>query len=119
MLFIEPITCDGYTYSPPGGLGNQGLTRERVALALGSLGNRCAKCESKPQYLWMPLKDVDEKAMEKQPRLNYWSIPSEPAKWQETMALCQEHLLIQLGAYFEIFFLTFRFPSEGDGGYYS
>jgi hypothetical protein len=85
ILFVEPITSDGYCYAPPGEVGHLGLTQERVGMALGALGSKCAVCTSKPQHLWMPLNDLDETAMEKQARTDYWSIPTEPSKWKETL----------------------------------
>ena len=122
ILFIEPLTTDCYCYFPFGEVGNQGLTQDRVRLALSSLALRCADCSSVPHHLWMPLRDLDESAMQKQTRGGYYSIPSEPACWRDTVSLCDGHAAARLRDYIErkrYAFLTFRFPEGGDSGYYS
>jgi hypothetical protein len=122
ILFIEPLTTDGYCYAPFGEVGNRGLTQDRVRLALSSLAPKCADCTSEPHHLWMPLSDLDESAMEKQSRGDYYSIPSEPAHWKQTVPLCDEHVAAKIRNYIErkhYFFLTFRFPEGGDSGYYA
>ncbi len=122
ILFIEPLTTDGYCYTPFGEVGNQGLTQDRVRLALASLAPKCADCPSKPRHLWMPLNDLDDEAMQQQPHNAYYPIPSEPSLWKETVSLCDEHLLERFRDYIErkrYFFGTFRFPSGADSGYYA
>ena len=122
ILFIEPLVSDAYCFAPFGGVGNQGLVEERVCLALAALAPKCADCSSAPRHLWMPLTDLDEAAMEAQPRHEYYSIPCEPGRWKETVSLCDEHIAARFREYIErkrYYFLTFRFPSEGDSGYYS
>ena len=122
ILFIEPLTADGYCYAPFGEAGNQGLVQDRVRLALASLAAKCADCSSVPRHLWMPLSDLDDEAMRQQPPNAYYPIPSKPAFWQETVSLCDEHLLGRLREYVErkqFYFGTFRFPSGTDSGYYA
>ena len=122
ILFIEPLTTDGYCYAPFGEIGNQGLTQARVRLALSSLAPKCPDCASEPHHLWMPLSDLDESAMQKQTRGDYYSIPSEPAQWKQTVSLCDAHLAARFRDCIErkrYFFLTFRFPESGDSGYYA
>jgi len=122
LLFIEPLTTDGYCFAPFGEVGNQGLTQDRVRLALASLAPKCADCSSEPHHLWMPLSDLDDKAMQQQPHNAYYPIPSEPSLWKETISLCDEHLTSRFRNYIErkrYFFLTFRFPSEANSGYYA
>jgi len=122
ILFIEPLTTDGYCYAPFGEIGNQGLTQERVRLALASLASKCVDCSSEPHHLWMLLGDLDESAMQKQARGHYYSIPAEPASWKQTASLCDAHAAARFRNYIEqkrYFFLTFRFPEGGDSGYYS
>lgn len=121
ILFFEPLTTDGYCYTPLGEVGNQGLNRDRVRLALSSLGSKCADCSSEAHHLWMPLGDLDECAMEKQTRGDYYLIPSEPAHWKQTVSLCDAHVAARFRDYIErkrCFFLTFRFPEGGDSGCY-
>lgn len=122
ILFVEPLTTDGYCYAPFGEVGNQGLTQDRVRLALSSLAPKCADCASEPHHLWMPLSDLDESAMKKQTRGDYYSIPSEPTQWKQTVSLCDAHVASRFRDYVErerYFFLTFRFPEGGDSGYYA
>ena len=122
ILFIEPLTSDGYCYAPFGEIENQGLTQERVRLALSSLAPKCADCVSEPHHLWMPLSDLGDGAMQKQPPDAYYSIPSEPSRWKETVTLCDAHMLVRFRDGIErkrYFFLTFRFPSEAASGYYA
>jgi len=122
ILFIEPLTTDGYCCAPFGDVGNQGLTQDRVRLALSSLEPKCADCASEPHHLWMLLSDLDESAMEKQPNGRYCSIPGEPVQWKQTVSLCDKHVAARFRDYLErksYFFLTFRFPEGGDAGYYS
>ena len=122
ILFIEPLTTDGYCYAPVGEDGNHGLLQDRVHLALSALAPKCADCVSEPHHLWMPLSDLDESAMEKQTRGEYYAIPSEPARCKQTVSLCDTHIAARFRVYIErkrYFFLTFRFPEGGDSGYYS
>jgi hypothetical protein len=122
ILFIEPLTTDGYCYFPLGEVGNQGLTQDRVRLALSCLAPMCADCSSVPYHLWMPLRDLDESAMQKQTRGGYYPIASEPACWRDTVSLCDGHAAARLRDCIErkrYAFLTFRFPQGGDSGYYS
>jgi len=119
ILFIEPLTTDGYCYFPFGEVGNQGLTQDRVRLALSSLAHACADCSLEPHHSWMPLTDLDDGAMQKQ-RIGD-AIPSEPACWRDTVSLCDGHAAARVRDYIErkrYFFLTFRFPEGGDSGYY-
>lgn len=121
ILFIEPLTTDGYCYAPFGDVSNQGLTRDRVHLALSSLASQCAVCSSVPNHLWMPLNDLDDAAMQKQPQNAYYPIPSEPALWKSSVSLCHKHLPIKIREYIDgkrCYFRTFRFPSGLDSGYY-
>jgi len=122
IVWIEPLTRDGYCYSPYGEIENEGLTEERVKLALASLGGQCADCGAEPHHLWMPLGDLDEEAMEKQEQYKYFQIPLKPADWQGTVPLCDQHAVARLRADVEAkgyVFLTFRFPAGGNEGYYS
>lgn len=122
ILFIKPLTSDGYCYFPFGEVENQGLTQDRVRLALSSLASKCADCSSEPRHIWMPLSDLDDGAMQKQPSTAYYPIPSEPARWKQTVSLCDEHMLHRFRDFIDQkrwFFLTFRFPSSSDAGYYA
>ena len=122
ILFIEPLVSDGYAYSAFGEVDNQGLTQDRVRLALSSLAPKCVECASEPHHLWMPLDDLDESAMEQQARGQYYSIPSEPACWKQTVSLCDAHVTARFRDYIErkrYFFLNFRFPEGGDSGYFA
>jgi len=122
ILFIEPLTTDGYCYAPFGEVGNRGLTQDRVRLALSSLAPKCADCASEPHHLWMPLADLDERAMEQQSRGDYYSIPSEPVQWKQTVSLCDAHVAARFRDCFErkrYFFRAFRFPEGGGSGYYA
>lgn len=122
ILFVEPLTTDGYCYVPFGEVGNQGLTQERVRLALSSLAPKCADCSSEPHHLWMPLNDLDEDAMQQQTKGDYYPIPSQPTCWTETISLCDAHAMARFRDYIErkrYFLRTFRFPEGGDSGYYS
>jgi hypothetical protein len=120
IVFIEPLTTDGYVYWPLVAMQER-LAQRRAELALASLGPKCAACSSPPRHLWMPQEDLDEEAMETLSRRDYWSIPSEPAAWKSTLPLCDEHILSQLRVYIEqrrYYFLTFRFPDSTECGYY-
>ena len=122
ILFIEPLTSDGYCYFPFGEVENQGLTQDRVRLALSSLAFKCADCSSEPRHIWMPLSDLDDIAMQKQPTTAYYPIPSEPALWKQTISLCDEHLPRRFRDFIDPkrwFFRTFRIPSLSDAGYYA
>jgi len=121
ILFIEPLTTDGYCYFPFGDVGNQGQTQDRVHLALSSLAPKCANCSSVPRHAWMPLADLDDSAMRKQPPKSYYPIPLQSTAWKETVSLCDDHLSVRFRDFIEqkrFFFLTFRFPSGLDSGYY-
>jgi hypothetical protein len=122
ILFVEPLTTDCYCYAPFGEAGNQGLNQDRVRLALSSLAPKCGACSAEPHHLWMPSSDLDESAMQKQTRGDYYSIPSEPARWKQTASLCNAHVAARFRDYIErkrYFFLTFRFPEGGNSGYYA
>jgi hypothetical protein len=104
-----------------GEAGNRGLTQDRVRQALSSLAPMCAACSSKPRHLWMPLDDLDNPSMEKQPSFAYWAIPSEPALWKETLSFCNEHMSDKIKDFVgqkREFFQTFRFPTGANEGYY-
>ena len=122
ILFIEPLTSDGYCFFPYGEVENQGLTQDRVRLALSSIASKCADCSSEPRHIWMPLSDLDDGAMRKQPSIAYYPIPSEPGCWKQTVSLCDAHLLQRFRDFIDQkrwFFLTFRFPSSPESGYYA
>ncbi len=122
ILFIEPLTSDGYCYFPFGEIENQGLTQARVRLALSSLASKCADCSSEPHHIWMPWSDLDDGAMQKQPSTAYYPIPSESALWKQTISLCDEHMSHRFRVFIGQkgwFFRTFRFPSSSAAGYYA
>lgn len=122
ILFIEPITGDGYCYSPIGDITNQGITLERVQLSLAALRPMCVSCSKPANHLWMPLKELDDHLMEKRKAGEYYPIPSEPHKWNATIHFCDDHIIEAFREYIsqkKYYFLTFRFPMGGDSGYYS
>jgi hypothetical protein len=122
VLFTEPLTSDGYSFTPFGEVGNTGLTQERVRLALSSSAATCADCSSERRHVWMPLGDLDDGAMQRQPSSEYYPIPLEPHLWKQSVPLCTKHMAQRLGAFLHQkgwHILTFRFPaSPGDGYYY-
>lgn len=121
ILFIEPLTSDGYCYFPFGEVENQGFTETRVRLAFSSLASKCADCSLEPSHIWMPWSDLDDGAMQKQPATAYYPIPSEPVLWKQTVSLCDEHMMQKFRDFIDQkcwFFGTFRYPSSLGAGYY-
>jgi hypothetical protein len=122
VLFIEPLTSDGYCFFPFGEVENLGLTQERVRLSLSSPAAKCAECQSGGRHVWMPVGDLDDEAMERQPANAYYPIPSEPRRWKQSVPLCTEHMAGRFGAFLDQkgwHILTFRFPAAPGDGYYS
>lgn len=123
VLFFEPMVVDSYCFTPLDELEND-FVRDRIVLALESLGPKCARCSSRPVHLWLPLDDTDEEEMNmanSRSRTHHWFIPSEPARWTGAVALCDQHLPQHLRAYLEEkrdTFLTFRFPDSSASGAY-
>lgn len=121
ILFTEPLTIDGYCFTPLESSERTPLGDERIRKSLASLGPRCANCSLPPRHLWMPLADLDGDEMESLHRREYCTIPADPARWTETKSLCDEHLISALRAFIDgtkEYFGTFRFPSSDSSGHY-
>lgn len=121
ILFTEPLTSDGYCFTPLGEVDFEGLPRDRASLALSSRSARCADCTAESRHLWMPLDDLDETAMERLPANKYAPIALEPGQWKNVASLCDEHIAIKLQDYItkkHYWFLNFRFPAEESSGIY-
>ena len=119
ILFTEPVTMDGYCFTPLS--ESTPLNGERIRESLASLGPRCASCSLPPRHLWMPSADLDWDWMNGLRVPDFCTIPAEPARWTETRSLCDEHLVSGLRVFIDgtkEYFGTVRFPSSESSGYY-